>query len=277
MIYDCFSFCGELTLFELRLHELSPVVDKFVLTEATKTHTGLPKPLYYQDNKQQFAEFADKIIHIIVDDMPMSAHEIISAITPQDRKWLDTGYQLGDNWVRERFQRNAIMRGLTSCQPDDIIIIEDADEIVKPSILEHIHETIVDGSNAVMQTLNTYYMNWQCINMDWAGSKILKYQFVNNPSEHRFHTPASAIIMDGGWHYNFLGGADAIRKKIKSYAHNEFDIPDVMENIDLRLRSKKDALGRLYQYKVIELNEGNTLKYILDHPEKFEKYMYRGE
>ena len=106
-------------------------MDRFVLVEATLTHSGLSKPLYYNENKERFTEFSHKITHIIVDDMPITPEQIQAAISPQDRKWLDTGYQLGDNWVRERYQRNQIMRGLTTCQPDDIIIIEDADEISK--------------------------------------------------------------------------------------------------------------------------------------------------
>ena len=168
------------------------------------------------------------------------------------------------------------MQGLTSCKPDDIIIIEDADELVKPSILEHIEETIVDGSNAVQQTLNTYYMNWQCINMGWAGSKILKYKFVNNPSEHRFHTPASGIILNGGWHYGFLGGADSIRDKIKSYAHQEFNTSETLDNVENRLIQMEDALGRSYEYKVIPIDE-NMPKYVLENLNIFGKYMYEGE
>ena len=275
MIYDCFSFHNEIDLLDLKLHELNDVVDKFVLVEATMTHSGLPKRLYFAENAGKFWDFHDKIIHIIVDNMPSTYDEVQAAITPQDRVWLATGYQLGDNWVRERFQRNQIMRGLTSCKPDDIIIIEDADEIVKASVLEHIEETIVDGSNASTQTLNTYYMNWQCTNMFWAGSKILKYKFVSNPSEHRFHTPASAIIPDAGWHFGFLGGANAIRQKIQSYAHQEFYTEEVFRDIDYRLANKKDVLGRLYEYKVIPIE---TLpKYVVYHPEIFDKYMYKGE
>ena len=274
LIYDCFSFFNELDLLDLRLHELDHVVDKYVLVESTLTHTGMRKPLYYWENRERFWKFWYKIIHIIVDDMPFTPEQIQEAITPQDRLWLATGYQLGDNWVRERYQRNQIMRGLVDCKPDDIIIIEDADEIMKPYALEHIHETIVDGSNAATQTLNTYYMNWKCTNMEWAGSKVLKYKFVDNPSEHRFHTPAAGFIPDGGWHYNFLGGAEAIKQKIISYAHQEFNTPATLDNIEARLYYQKDVLGRLYEYKVIELDETNTPKYVLDNPDKFRKYMY---
>ena len=51
MIYDCFPFFNELELLEMRLHELSGVVDKFVLVEATRTFTNKPKPLYFQENQ----------------------------------------------------------------------------------------------------------------------------------------------------------------------------------------------------------------------------------
>ena len=165
-----FSFFNELDLLEIRLHELNDVVDKFVIVEANKTHSGLEKPLWYLRYRSRYQDFWKKIIHIVVDDMPMSPDEIQAAISPQDRKWLDTGYQLGDNWVRERYQRNAIMRGLIDCSPDDIIIIEDADEMVRPEILANIRETIVDGSNAVEQEFRTCYANWLCTNMPWWGS-----------------------------------------------------------------------------------------------------------
>ena len=56
MIYDCFSFYNELDLLEIRLNVLKGTVDKFVLAEATVTHTGHPKPLYYAENKARFAE-----------------------------------------------------------------------------------------------------------------------------------------------------------------------------------------------------------------------------
>ena len=103
MVFDCFPFFNELELLEIRLRELSDVVDKFVLVEATKTHSGLDKPLYYLQHRSRFLDYFDKIIHIVVKDMPMTPAEVQASISVQDRKWLDTGYQMGDNWCRERF------------------------------------------------------------------------------------------------------------------------------------------------------------------------------
>ena len=69
-VFDCFMFFNELDLLEIRLIELSELVDRFVLVEATRTHTGFQKPLYFADNKSRFASFLDRIIHVIVDDLP---------------------------------------------------------------------------------------------------------------------------------------------------------------------------------------------------------------
>jgi len=73
--------------------------DRFVVVEATRTHSNVPKPLHFAENAARFAPFADKIVHVVVDDMP--AH--------------------GDAWTRENFQRNALVRGLRAAHPNDLV------------------------------------------------------------------------------------------------------------------------------------------------------------
>ena len=64
-----------------------------------------------------FAEFADKIIHVVVDDTP-------------------PGY----THDRDTFQKNAVGRGLKDCTDDDIIIFSDLDEIPNPEKVKEIIE-----------------------------------------------------------------------------------------------------------------------------------------
>ena len=54
MITDAFMFFNELELLEIRLHELSSVVDRFVLVEARETFSFRPKPLHYYENRARF-------------------------------------------------------------------------------------------------------------------------------------------------------------------------------------------------------------------------------
>jgi len=274
-VYDCFSFFNELDILEIRLNELYDYVDFFVLTEATRTHTGNSKVLYYDMNCKRFEKFWDKIIHVVVKDMPIMSEEIQASLSSKDREWILSGYQKEDNWVRERYQRNQIMRGLEFADPDDIVIIEDADEIVKPSTVEWSKANIQNGSIAVGQYMYSYYLNVKC-SIPWWGSKIIQKKNISTPSEDRFHTPHSQMIENGGYHLNFMGGADAIRLKMRSYAHAEYATLDNLFKVDERLANLQDVLGRQDKYTVVSISDTTHPKYVVDNLDKFEHLIYKG-
>ena len=68
MIYDGFMFFNELELLEIRLHELSDVVDRFILVESPITHSGKHKPLYFAAAREEprFAPFLGRLGHVVV-------------------------------------------------------------------------------------------------------------------------------------------------------------------------------------------------------------------
>ncbi len=57
MIVCASPFFNELDLLEIKCRELAGIVDLFVIVESTLTFTGIPKPLYFANNKARFAEF----------------------------------------------------------------------------------------------------------------------------------------------------------------------------------------------------------------------------
>ena len=67
MVYDCFPFFNELDLLEIRLNVLKDGVDRFVIVEAGETHTGKPKPFYFEENRGRFAEFLARFEYVKVD------------------------------------------------------------------------------------------------------------------------------------------------------------------------------------------------------------------
>jgi hypothetical protein len=107
LIWDMVPFFNELEILELRLETLDPVVDKFVICEATTTHSGKPKPLLLQENAHRFEKWAHKIKHVVVE--------------------------LGQttDWGREKEQRVCLWHGFSG-NPHDLIILSDVDEIPNP-------------------------------------------------------------------------------------------------------------------------------------------------
>lgn len=224
MVYDCFSVFNELDLLEIRLNVLWEVVDKFVFTEATMTHTGKPKPLYFEENRQRFAKYSDKLVHIVVDDFP----------TPPDYY---TPRQV--SWMREDWQRNAVKRALkgVAC-PEDLIMISDVDEIPSPDAVRRCVNN--DGVTVFEQLLTNYYLNFVSYTTPiWFGTKAAKFKVFNDWTTYAKMKPSKYVdevtnrgatasrlryvqphhrIKNAGWHFSYLGGAAEIVRKIGSIA-----------------------------------------------------------
>ena len=73
-VYDCFMYCDEDTILDIRLNCLDAYVDKFVIVESKFTHSGKKRNLLFDIN--QFKRFKDKIIYLVLDDEPRGIETI---------------------------------------------------------------------------------------------------------------------------------------------------------------------------------------------------------
>ncbi|MES2767909.1 MAG: hypothetical protein V4596_02085 [Bdellovibrionota bacterium] len=216
MIYDCFSFFNELDLLELRLNILNPVVDRFVISEATRTHQKKEKPLFFEQNKERFKPFLHKIDHIIVDTYPT---------------FWNSGRPKIRSWHYEKNQREQIMKGLKQCKPDDMIIVSDLDEIPNPELVKkHAHH---DGDIVFDQYMFMFYVNMISTSKKtkefdlWNGTVMTKFKNVETLNKVRMKRDSKNMdalrLPYSGWHFTYMGGVDKIITKLESFAHTEFN------------------------------------------------------
>src|SRR5574344_1214689 len=130
-IFDCFTFFNEIELLKFRIELLYSVVDYFVIVECSKTQTGNDKPYYFLEHKEEFSKYRDKIKYFQADNPPS-----LEKTT-------------GENWTIENYQRNSILSGLITLNPqnDDLIILSDLDEMVNPNVLSHLNNYKVSVVN----------------------------------------------------------------------------------------------------------------------------------
>ncbi|CAO3453493.1 hypothetical protein [Azospirillum argentinense] len=202
-IYDCFQFYNELDLLEVRLAELDAVVDRFVLVEATFTHAGDPKPLHYAENRERFAAYADKIIHVVVDDDPG-----------------------GFAWQREAHQRDAIVRGLDGCDPTDMIVVSDADEILRPWVMERLRREPDDGRALFAPHLDIFLYFLDLKSPDpWVSVAAAPWELIRrigaNRARYLTKLGHGRVVPDAGWHFTWMGGIERFRAKLQAFAHRE--------------------------------------------------------
>jgi len=259
-IVDCFTFYNELELLNYRLNILDDVVDYFVIVEATHTFIGNEKKLYFNEYKEMFKKFKDKIIHIIVDDFPF--------------KYPNININNNEQWINEYFQRNQIDKGIKQIKlnNNDIIIISDLDEIPNPLILEKIK------NNEIFISINMLEMDFYNCNLNskksdiWVHSKILTYDNYNslNKSCNDIRLNTYNSIKDGGWHLSYFGDIEYIKNKIEQFSHQEFNNNNFtnIEKIEKRINNFSDLYDRdnntVHAVQKISINDNNRLPYKYD-------------
>jgi len=223
-IIDCFIFYNEVDLLKYRLNILENVVDYFVIVESTRTFTGKPKELYFK--KEMFNQ---NIIHIVVDDFPF--------LEP-------TKEQV---WKNEKFQRNCITRGLDqlNLNNNDILIFSDVDEIPDPNTLNLLRNFNFDGIYALEQDF--YYYNLESRKGNWYYSKITSYRnyVLSGLSIDQIRWSNFNFVQRGGWHLSYFGNTKFIQNKIQNFSHQEYNKPEILENVSFCIENGLDLFSRV--------------------------------
>lgn len=233
-LFDCFCFFRELDLLEIRLKELSPAVDRFVLVESTWDFSGNPKPLVFEENKSRFAEYADRIEHIVVTDRPRNE---------------------GERFAWQHHQRDQLVHGLKEAAPDDAILISDLDEIPRLDALRQARDIVSSKSAFVIFFMPHHAIRLNLVQpgLTITGSRMVQMRHFRTPHLVRrlkraywksapgwldqFPTMFNALqatgrplrrvaLNDAGWHLNSMGDADLLAAKWTAFQGDERKMGD---------------------------------------------------
>ena len=274
MVYDCIPFFNELDILKLRLNILNPIVDKFIIEEATHTFSGEVKELCFEKNKEMFQEFLPKIEYIVVDNSPKDAttHE------------------------RDKFQKNALIRGLRDVTDEDVILLSDVDEIPNPKVLKEIIANFdTDKVYHLAQRMFYCFLNMEEVSGKllsitgefpgverklWLGTKVFSKK--NIPAtgiidlrEHPVTARNAVRVADGGWHFGYMGNtgekdvAKRIGVKVVAAAHQEYNNQDTLSEAMDRLILGQDMFGRDAGFRRVDVDDTYP-EYLLTHREEYE-------
>ena len=274
MVIDLIPFFNEIDILKLRLNVLSPYVDKFIIEEATTTFSGEKKGLCFEENKEKFSEFLDRIEYIVVDE------DEDFAITHE----------------RDYFQKNHLAKGLekVGASDSDVIIFGDCDEIPNPEVLKKITRDFDNTKVYHLAQRNFYgFVNMEeksgkllSITGDfpeiaeadrkWLGTKVTSIRNIPKEGIVRLRdlakvTDDNAVrVADGGWHFGYMGGdhvTDPIERvggKVRAAAHQEYNDKEIIREIMDRLVLGQDIFGRDARFERVEIDDTYPV-YLREH------------
>jgi beta-1,4-mannosyl-glycoprotein beta-1,4-N-acetylglucosaminyltransferase len=278
------QFKNELDVLEIRLATIGHLVDRFVFAEADVDQRGNPKPLVLQEalETERFAPWRDKITYVPVLDAPRQEGR-------------------AQDWVRERFFRDAILRGMGDLEPDDCVFISDLDEIPNPDALR---AALADPPWRFVMDLHVYRLNWRWRDRDeqigtlgavHCGQTFLNYRAINPvilaPVVHggvfrlltRARMAEAGYAPHVGWHLTYQGDVETLRQKMIGMADAFYEdlVPEAAKHgvsgpedfltdewILGSIETGRDIYARDYRpSEWVGLDE--LPPYVQEHPEKF--------
>ena len=272
-VFDVFPFFNELDLLEIRLNILDPYVDFFVLSEGTKDFQGSDKILYYDENKDRFKKFNDKIIHNIVEDNNTNLHA----------------------YDRDIFQKNNIKNVLLEhVSEDDAILFGDLDEVPNPDAVEQLadffesdviyhfaQENCISYLNLVETTglIQAMTPDFEYGNdrRRWLGTKVVGKptldKYTMTELRHWHSEDKNSRVFPGGWHWSYVGSEglsveERLIKKCECSSHPEINNEQIKRGVS-KVKENRDPIGRDYaQYKIVSIDESYP-DYIINNKEKY--------
>jgi beta-1,4-mannosyl-glycoprotein beta-1,4-N-acetylglucosaminyltransferase len=216
-VYDLLLLNTELDMLEMRMGQMSPYVDYFVIQESDQTFRSDPKPLYVLENWERFAPWHSKMIRHTLEIDPNDNHSAL--------------------WDREHWSRNImtsqIFPKLTGDQEpmlDDVMLVSDVDELFKPDTLKALRTCRFPPSVTVHSTPYSFSFQWFWpMDSGWPHPQATYYQGLENswaPDDLRWHAK-DYHFQNGGWHCSFcFATVEEMVQKITSFSHAEMDKPE---------------------------------------------------
>ncbi len=230
-IFDCTLYYDEDLILDARLNILDPYIDKFIICEASFSHSGRKKELNFDINK--FQKFKDKIIYIVQETEPKDIiYQDKLNKTENPKNWRANAVK------RIAHQRNKLLEEVSKhADEEDYILYSDNDEI--PNLDIHNFKNIKSKIIIFEQDLYYYKFNLLCNRIKWYGTRAIKKKNLINfewlrqikPKKYSFYRIDTIfkkdkyidlkILKDGGWHFTRVISPEEIHKKELDAEHHD--------------------------------------------------------
>lgn len=206
-VIDAFPFFNENELLRARMLLLRDAVTMHVAVEGNRTHQGFTRGS-------------------ALTTLSTSKGRLVSRVAQ-----LSEGDGDGANWRREREQRDFLREMFDDLEldPEDLVLLTDADEIPDPAVIPRVLE-VTEGGPVILGMRMIYYGCWENPVGWWHAKACRVRDLPESLTDLRLRFDLHPVV-DAGWHLSYLGNEGRLRRKVTAFAHAENSEFDAWERI----------------------------------------------
>ncbi|XP_042499831.1 uncharacterized protein LOC122078021 [Macadamia integrifolia] len=236
-IFDAVIFSNELDFLEIRWQELMPYVSRFIILESKTTFTGIPKPLFFEENRSRFGFAEGKIVHGVFPGQILKpgSHENPFNLESQQR-----------GSINGLIHKSGISNG-------DLLIMSDTDEIPSANTMKLL-QWCEEIPPVMHLELRHYLYSFEFL-VDFSSWRATAH--IYSPWTYYGHYRRTDLMLsDAGWHCSFcFRYIQEFVFKMTAYSHadrvrqREFLNPKRIQRIICRGDDLFDMLPEEYSFQ----------------------------
>ncbi|CAL0332996.1 unnamed protein product [Lupinus luteus] len=236
-VFDAVLFNNEVDLLTIRWNEMHPFVTQYVLLESNSTFTGIVKPLFYANNRDQFKFVESRLTYGLIGGR-FKKHE--------------------NPFVEEAYQRVALdqLLRIAGIEDDDLLIMSDVDEIPSAHTI-NLLRWCDDIPPVLHLQLRNYLYSFEFF-QDTESWRASMHRYQTGKTRYAHYRQSDVLLSDAGWHCSFCFRyiSDFIFK-MKAYSHNDrirfahYLNPDRIQDVICKGADLFDMLPEEYTFKEI--------------------------
>jgi hypothetical protein len=221
-------------------------IDKFIICEHNRTHTGRPRDFIFDKHIHNFPkELMDKVIYLPLDisNITVEAYEDEEAI----------------HAINEPVMRSAFMKVL-EFEDEDIVVSVDADEIIYRDSYPYIFSE-VEKSSCVRLNLNQFFYktNYFWEDKDFVSPIASKYKVFKNhfPCNWRDYGPITSKKV--GCHFSWCMTPEEMVYKLHTYSHPMYRFCADEQLMRDAIKNKEYPFDKNVDFRIRELNTDDPM------------------
>lgn len=200
---------NEVKFLKLNLLESFNYIDKFIICEFNRTHTGEHRDFIFDKHKSIFSdEELSKIIYLACD----ISEESVYAKNDED----------SIHSINEPLMRGYFVKKI-NLNDDDIIISVDADEIIYEDSYSKIINSVNNNGPTLLKLHQFFYkFNYHWVDIDFIAPTAIKYKDFKNQYPCQLRYMGNILNEFVGCHFSWCMSPSEMVYKLETYSHPKY-------------------------------------------------------
>lgn len=236
----------EVKFLKLNLLEAFNHIDKFIICEFNRTHTGEEREFIFDNYKHLFTEEElSKIIYLPCD---------ISSETVYAKNDEDVIHRINEPVMRGYFVKQV------NLNDEDIIISVDADEIIYEHMYLKIINNVINHGATLLKLHQFYYkMNYHWINNDFVAPTAIRYSDFRNQYPCQLRYMGNLLDEYVGCHFSWCMTPSEMVYKLETYSHPQYRFCADIELLENAIENKLYPFDTSVNFTINKLSFDNEI------------------